>query len=117
MEQILETMEDIKQNIKDNEYKTIMDGLMKINIKKDEKKEPVECLYKMDQLLKWLNTKIEFTNDRFDTIPKKELKQFIIKQFYNDIKRENIKTVSNALYFYFPNDRRYTNRYSHVRFI
>ena len=31
MNQILDIMEDIKQNITDNQYKTIMDSLLEIN--------------------------------------------------------------------------------------
>ena len=31
MNKILDVVEDIKQNIKDNQYKTIMDSLMEIN--------------------------------------------------------------------------------------
>ena len=36
MNKILDAMEDIKQNITDNQYKTIMDSLMEI---KNEKKK------------------------------------------------------------------------------
>ena len=115
MDQILDTIEDIKQNIKDKEYKTIMDGLMKI--KNENKNETVQCLYKMDQLLKWLNTKIKFTNDRFDTISKNDLKKFIIKEYYNDKYYDNINTVNNALNLYFPKDIRMTSYYRQVKFI
>ena len=33
MDKILDVMEDIKQNITDNQYKTIMESLMEINKK------------------------------------------------------------------------------------
>ena len=40
-------MEDIKQNIKDNEYKIIMDSLMEI--KKDQEKEKLEIRYRTQE--------------------------------------------------------------------
>ena len=42
MNKILNVMEDIKQNIKDNGYKIIMDSLMEINKEKEKEKEKLE---------------------------------------------------------------------------
>ena len=39
MNQIIDVMEDIKQNITDNQYKIIMDSLMEIKNGKKKKKE------------------------------------------------------------------------------
>ena len=52
MDKILDVMEDIKQNITDNQYKTIMDSLMVIN------KDP--NLYKNHKAIK--NLFINYTN-------------------------------------------------------
>ena len=48
MNKILDVVEDIKQNITDNQYKTIMDSLMEIRNEK-EKKERVTRLYYSQQ--------------------------------------------------------------------
>ena len=42
MNDILDVMEDIKQNITDNQYKTIMESLMKINKSDYKGKKPKE---------------------------------------------------------------------------
>ena len=44
MNKILNVMEEIKQNIKDNEYKIIMDSLMEIS--KEQEKEKLEMRYR-----------------------------------------------------------------------
>ena len=45
-------MEDIKQNIKDNEYKIIMDSFMEIN--KDKEKEKLEIRYRTQEEINYL---------------------------------------------------------------
>ena len=42
MNKILDVMEDIKQNITDNQYKIIMDSLMKIRNEKEQEREKDE---------------------------------------------------------------------------
>ena len=63
---ISEVMEDIKQNITDNQYKTIMESLMAINkdpiIYDNHKSNKFICLFQ------WLDAKLEITNDLNDTI-------------------------------------------------
>ena len=79
---ISEVMEDIKQKITDNEYKTIMDSLMEINkiplVYKNHKSNKFICL------LQWLDTKIIITDDGNDKITRYELYDFIITNFYNN---------------------------------
>ncbi len=57
MDKILDVMEDIKQNITDNQYKTIMESLMEISKKPiiyiNHKNNKFICLFQ------WLNTKLQ----------------------------------------------------------
>ncbi len=62
MNKILDVMEDIKQNITDNQYKTIMDSLMEINeIRNNGSNLPLlpnnQERYKFVCLFNWLDTK------------------------------------------------------------
>ena len=61
MNKILDVMEDIKQNITDNQYKTIMDSLMEIN-NDGNKLSFLTSNYKLNKLIclfKWLDTKLK----------------------------------------------------------
>ena len=62
MNKILDVIEDIKQNITDSQYKTIMDSLMEIN---DENKLPSltnnHKLNKISHFFSWLDTKIKIS--------------------------------------------------------
>jgi len=103
MDEILNTMEDIKQNIKDNEYKTIMDGLMKLNnnIELGENDINVKKIYELQKLFQWLNTIIEFTNECVDNINRNKLKKYIITKYYDDRYYANIDFINYALKIYF----------------
>ncbi len=63
----LEIVEDIKQNITDNQYKTIMQLLMAIN------KDPIindnHKINKFILLSQWLDTKLEVTKNTDDIGP------------------------------------------------
>ncbi len=99
MDKILDVMEDIKQNITDNQYKTIMDPLMKIN------KDPI--IYKNHEsnkficLLKWLDTKLQLTDSCCDTIKKYELYAFVITEYFNDVyqNKDFVKQVVNIFFY------------------
>ena len=58
MNKILNVMEDIKQNIKDNEYKIIMDSFMEIN--KDKEKEKLEIKSSTQEEIIYLYTQKDF---------------------------------------------------------
>ena len=58
MNKILDVMEDIKQNIKDNGYKIIMDSL--IEIKKEKEKEKLEIKYRTHEEIIYIYTQREF---------------------------------------------------------
>lgn len=72
---ISEIMEDIKEDIKDNQYKIIMDNLMII--------QQMSFLYENDNrnnlisLCKWLDEALEITDCNCDCIKKFDLHQHI----------------------------------------
>jgi hypothetical protein len=105
MDKILDVMEDIKQNITDNQYKTIMDALKEIH---DIKKLEIPS-FKYVSLINWLDTKLEF-NRPCHHIKKKDLHKYIIKNFYEDRYDENIDFVKQALKFYFLDKPNMGNR-------
>jgi hypothetical protein len=62
MNKILDVVEDIKQNITDNQYKTIMESLMEMNkmynngvplLNRNQERNKFVCLFN------WLDTKLE----------------------------------------------------------
>ena len=72
MDKILDVMEDIKQNITDNQYKSIMESLMEINnngnklplLTNNHKLNKIACLFN------WLDTKLIITDMYFHSIKK-----------------------------------------------
>ena len=72
MNKILDVVEDIKQNITDNQYKTIMESLMEINnngnklplLTNNHKLNKIACLFN------WLDTKLIITDMYFHSIKK-----------------------------------------------
>ena len=69
---IYEIVEEIKQNITDNQYKTIMDNLMALNKKKEEVEDEAE--EETDEELEELNRQISFLNVYIPTLTDEELK-------------------------------------------
>lgn len=63
---IYEIVEEIKQNITDNQYKTIMDNLMALNTKKEEVEDEAE--EETDEELEELSEQISFLNIYIPTI-------------------------------------------------
>ena len=98
MDKILDVMEYIKQNITDNQYKTIMDSLMAINkdpsIYKNHKSNKFICLFE------WLDTKLEITDIYDDRIKRIDLFKFIIEKYYNNLYYENIDFVKHVLKYF-----------------
>jgi hypothetical protein len=59
MNKILDVVDDIKQNITDNQYKTLMDSLMEIN--HTNKLSLLTSNYKLNKIIclfNWLDTKL-----------------------------------------------------------
>ena len=77
MNKILDVMEDIKHNITDNQYKTIMDSLMEVH--KIENKNIKSSTFKCITLMNWLDLKLELEPENYNQIKKTELQEFIIK--------------------------------------
>ena len=86
MNKILDVVEDIKQNITDNQYKTIMDSLMEIKNGK-EKEERVTRLYysqqefdEMTKVMVKLSIEIyfEYTDDENDVVWSDSIKTLIV---------------------------------------
>ena len=87
MDKILDVMEDIKQNITDNEYKIIMESLMKIK-KEKEKEKVIEVKYtgqytqkefdEMTKVMLKLSIDIcfEYTDDENDVVWIDSIKRF-----------------------------------------
>ena len=87
MDKILDVMEDVKQNITDNEYKIIMESLMKIKNEK-EKEKLIEVKYtgqytqkefdEMTKVMLKLSIDIcfEYTDDENDAVWLDSIKRF-----------------------------------------
>ena len=108
---ISEVMEDIKQNITDNQYKTIMESLMEIN------KTPLmyenHINNKFICLFRWLDTKLEITDTCCDYIKRNELYKFVITEYFNDVYYKNIDFVKQVLKIFFmhPTNEQDNNQY------
>ena len=88
MNRILDVMEDIKQNITDNQYKTIMDSLMEIHRGNNNgNKLPLssnnQVRDKIVYLFNWLDTKLEITESKNDCINRRDLYKFVNVNYFN----------------------------------
>ena len=95
MNKILDVVEDIKQNITDKQYKTIMQSLMEIN---NTNKLPLSNnnpkLNKIIYLFNWLDTKLIITDMYFHSIKKIDLQKYVINNYFDNNYYENIDTVN-----------------------
>ena len=101
MNQILDVMEDIKQNITDSQYKIIMDSLMEINKIETKNKNIKSTTLKCITLMNWLDSKLELEPKDYKQIKKTKLQEFIIKNLYDYKYYENIDFVKKVLDLYF----------------
>ena len=106
MNKILDIVEDIKQNITDNQYKTIMESLMEIN-----NKDKIPLLtnnqerYKFVCLFNWLDSKLEITEDKSNCIDKERLEKHIVFNYFEFFEYEifnskNVDFVKKVLKVY-----------------
>ena len=104
MNKILDVVEDIKQNITDNQYKTIMDSLMKIK-NENEKEERVTRLYytqnEFDEMTKvtiklTINQFFEYTDDFYDCV----WYDTIVNLTRNELESHHIGFEGNKLEIY-----------------
>ena len=114
---ISEIMEDIKEDIKDNQYKIIMDNLMII--------QQTSFLYENDNrnnlisLCKWLDEELEITDCNYDFISKFDLHGHISYYFFYDEHNEHIDFIKLflKLYFMHPTKKQGNHlQYKYVRF-
>ncbi len=104
MNKVLDVVEDMKQNITDNHYKTILESLMEIN-----ETNKVPLLYgnqernKLVCLFNWLDTKLEITEYKNDGIKRSDLLKYVITNYFDYRYYENIDFVKQILKFYFKN--------------
>ena len=112
---ISEVMEDIKQNITDNQYKTIMDSLMAIN------KDPI--IYKNHKsnefidLLEWLDTKLILSDCCHDFIKRNELYKFVITEYFDNIYYQNIDFVKQVVKIFFMHSTKEQNSNSYFYYV
>ncbi len=99
MNKILDVVQDIKNKLTDNEYKTIMDSLMEVH--KIENKNIKNSTFKCITLMNWLDSKLELEPEDYNQIKKTELQEFIIKNLYDYKYCENIDFVKKVLDLYF----------------
>ena len=102
MNKILDVVEDIKQNITDKQYITIMESLMEIN---NTNKLPLSNnnpkLNKIIYLFNWLDTKLIITDLQHHCIKKMDLHKYVINNYFDNNYYENIDTVKQFLKIYF----------------
>ena len=117
MNKILDVVEDIKQNITDNQYKTIMDSLMEINkipvLYDNHKNNNFICL------LYWLDTKLEITEYKNDCIKRGDLQKYVITNYFDCRYFENIDFVNIYIYIYIMFSTKEQNcsyEYEYVKF-
>jgi len=120
MNKILDVMEDIKQNITDNQYKTIMESLMEMNntnnlslLTSNYKLNKIICLFN------WLDTKLKITDDEYACIKKTELQKYVITNYFDNCYYQNIDLVRQFLKIYFKfttKEQEYKNEYQYVEY-
>ena len=121
MNKILDVMEDIKQNITDNQYKTIMDSLMEIN-NDGNKLSFLTSNYKLNKIIcffNWLDTKIQITDREYACIKKTDLQKYVITNYFDNCYYQNIDLVKQLLETYFKfstKEQEYKNKYQYVKY-
>ena len=121
MDKILDVMEDIKQNITDNQYKTIMESLMEINnngnklplLTNNHKLNKIACLFN------WLDTKLKTTDDEDVCIKKTHLQKYVITNYFDNCYYQNIDLGKQLLKIYFKfstKEQEYKNSYQYVEY-
>ena len=121
MNKILDVTEDVKQNITDNQYKIIMESLMKINndgnqlafLTSNYKLNKIICLFN------WLDTKLQITDHEYACIKKTDLQKYVITNYFDNCYYQNIDLVKQLLETYFKfstKEQEYKNKYQYVKY-
>ena len=106
MNTILGVVEDIKQNITDNQYKTIMDSLMEIHkINNNGNLLPFltenQQLNKFASFFNWLDTKLEITESQNDRIKRSHLHNYVIANYFKYFDYKDFNFIKTLLKIYF----------------
>ena len=121
MNKSLDVVEDIKQNITDNQYKTIMESLMEMNklyndsiplLNRNRERN------KFVSIFNWLDAKLEITSDEYDSIRKTDLQKYIITNYFENRYYQNIDFVKQILKIYitFSTKEQYENlHYQYIK--
>ena len=120
MNKILDVIEDIKQNITDNQYKTIMESLMEMNkmyndgvplLNRNQERN------KFVSIFNWLDAKLEITNDCYDSIRKTDLQKYIITNYFENRYYQNIDFVKQILKIYITFSTKEQHENLHYQYI
>ena len=120
MNKILDVVEDIKQNITDTQYKTIMESLMEIN--NTNKLSLLTSNYKLNKIIclfSWLDTKLKITDHEYNCIKKTDLQKYVITNYFDNCYYLYIDLVKQFLEFYFKfstKEQEYKNKYQYVKY-
>ena len=118
MNKILDVVEDIKQNITDNQYKTIMESLMEINkINQLPLVNGNQERNKFVVLFNWLDTKLEITEYTGHSITRSELQKYVITNYFDCRYYENIDFVKQILKIYFSFSTKEQNNSYEYQFV
>ena len=122
MNKILDVVEDIKQNITDNQYKTIMESLMEMN-KINNNGIPLltnnHKLNKIVYLFNWLDTKLNINDNQYSCISKTHLQKYVITNYFDNCYYQNIDLVRQILkicFMFSTKEQEYRNEYRYVRY-
>ena len=118
MNKILDVVEDIKQKITDNQYKTIMKSLMEINnTNKLRLSNNNPNLNKIFFLFNWIDTKLEITEYKGHSITRSELQKYVITNYFDCRYYENIDFVKQILKVYFTFSTKEQNNSYEYQFV
>ena len=122
MNKILDVVEDIKENITDNQYKTIMESLMEMNKINNNGMPLLTYNHKLNKivcLFNWLDTKLNINDNQYSCISKTHLQKYVITNYFDNCYYQNIDLVRQILKIYFKfstKDQEYKNEYRYVRY-
>ena len=103
MNKILDIVEDIKQNITDNQYKTIMESLMEMN-NDGNKLSFLTSNYKLNKIIclfNWLDTNLKIIDNEYICIKRTDLQKYVISNYFDNCYYQNIDLVKQFLKNYF----------------
>ena len=122
MNKILDVMEDIKQNITDKEYKTIMDSLMEIHkTNNNSNLLPLlsvnQKLNKFVSLFNWLDRKLEITESQNDRINRRDLYKYVKVNYFNNSYNTTCNFIKTLIDIYFTYSSKGQRNYTYFEYV